>query len=247
MKMFGVKPGFSKRELRKAYKLLAPKLHPDRDKTEGAHERFISMKAAYDRLNDNDPQNAPPPPPPITIVIKKTKKTPLHIFLYGATKTFTFRTEKNIPQKKFEASVTIKAGAKPGKTIVFTFSQFRGTQTFNIRLFVKLVLPPSKFSVRSNGNIVLEHTVNLLEAMCAPGLLIPNPWGGIIYIPMDRPPLVGETLRLPGHGFPAYNGFSKGDLLVRLNVDLGSNKVPRCLESSFINCLNHPRKRHKSH
>ena len=44
----------SKDEIRKAYKKLALKLHPDKDKTDGAKERFEALSNAYEILFDEN-------------------------------------------------------------------------------------------------------------------------------------------------------------------------------------------------
>ena len=39
---------------RKAFKQLALKLHPDKNKEEDAHERFLQLNKAYETLKDED-------------------------------------------------------------------------------------------------------------------------------------------------------------------------------------------------
>ena len=45
-------------EMKSAYRRLATKYHPDKDKTPGAAERFAQIKAAFDLLSDPDKRAA---------------------------------------------------------------------------------------------------------------------------------------------------------------------------------------------
>ena len=52
--ILGVAPDASKEEIKKAYRRLALKHHPDKDKSPGAHERFIQINEAYLILSDDE-------------------------------------------------------------------------------------------------------------------------------------------------------------------------------------------------
>lgn len=50
-------------QVRRAYKRLARKYHPDTNPKEGSSERFMAVKAAHDAMLDRIASGAPPPPP----------------------------------------------------------------------------------------------------------------------------------------------------------------------------------------
>ena len=50
----GVKPGASEDEIKKAYRTMAKKWHPDKNKEAGAEEKFKEISAAYDYLKSED-------------------------------------------------------------------------------------------------------------------------------------------------------------------------------------------------
>ena len=50
----GVKPGASEDEIKKSYRALAKKYHPDKNKEAGAEEKFKEISAAYDYLKSQD-------------------------------------------------------------------------------------------------------------------------------------------------------------------------------------------------
>ena len=49
----GISPTASKDEIKKAYRQLALKFHPDRNKSPDAHEKFIEINEAYLILFDD--------------------------------------------------------------------------------------------------------------------------------------------------------------------------------------------------
>jgi len=53
-KLLGIKRNADTREIRKAFKKLALKLHPDKNDEEGAHEKFLKINRAYEVLKDDE-------------------------------------------------------------------------------------------------------------------------------------------------------------------------------------------------
>ncbi|KAI8772061.1 dnaJ subfamily B member 9 [Biomphalaria glabrata] len=51
-KILGVKKGASDKEIRKAFRNLARKYHPDKNKEKSAQEKFVKIAKAYEVLND---------------------------------------------------------------------------------------------------------------------------------------------------------------------------------------------------
>jgi len=56
--ILGVSKGASDADIKKAYRVLARKHHPDVDKSEGAHERFKEINEAYQVLSDSRKRQA---------------------------------------------------------------------------------------------------------------------------------------------------------------------------------------------
>ncbi len=55
-KILGLPENASKKEIKKKYKKLAKKYHPDVNKDPGAKERFIEINEAYEILIDDKPK-----------------------------------------------------------------------------------------------------------------------------------------------------------------------------------------------
>ncbi|MEY4805522.1 MAG: hypothetical protein RL331_2052, partial [Bacteroidota bacterium] len=49
-KILGLKPDASPQEIRRAYRGLVKKYHPDKNNAAGAHEKFIAIQTAYELL-----------------------------------------------------------------------------------------------------------------------------------------------------------------------------------------------------
>lgn len=52
--ILGISPGAAKSDIKKAYRILALKFHPDQNKHPGAHEQFIAINEAYLILSDEE-------------------------------------------------------------------------------------------------------------------------------------------------------------------------------------------------
>ncbi|MFM8597307.1 MAG: J domain-containing protein [Flavobacteriales bacterium] len=54
-KILGIKPDASPQEVRRAYRSLVKKYHPDKNKQTGAQEKFIAIQAAYEQILHGKP------------------------------------------------------------------------------------------------------------------------------------------------------------------------------------------------
>ena len=52
--MLGVSKNADNREIRKAFKKLALKYHPDKNSEDDAHEKFLKINRAYEILKDEE-------------------------------------------------------------------------------------------------------------------------------------------------------------------------------------------------
>ena len=53
-KLLGVSKNADNREIRKAFKKLALKYHPDKNSEDDAHEKFLKINKAYETLKDEE-------------------------------------------------------------------------------------------------------------------------------------------------------------------------------------------------
>ncbi|XP_021353192.1 uncharacterized protein LOC110450199 isoform X2 [Mizuhopecten yessoensis] len=107
--VLGVKPGATEDEIKKSYRNLARKYHPDKNKEPGAEEKFKEISAAYDHLKSADRREMH------ERQVNKPKEEP--------KKSFT----KSKPGGSYNTTFTSSAGKDDGKAYSGAYSKPAGT------------------------------------------------------------------------------------------------------------------------
>ncbi|XP_069115803.1 uncharacterized protein [Argopecten irradians] len=111
--VLGLKPGATEDEIKKSYRNLARKYHPDKNKEPGAEEKFKEISAAYDHLKSADRREIH------EREVNKPKEEP--------KKTFT----KTKPSANYSTSFTSASdGTQDGKAYSGAYSKTPGGYTY---------------------------------------------------------------------------------------------------------------------
>jgi len=235
-------------EIKKAYRKLAMKFHPDRNKDAGAEDKFKEITEAYETLSDKDKREAYENPP-------QREQWREHTFddfsgwkpnedagFADLFRTFHKRQEE---QRKARTSYTATLSleqAYTGCTISVGPNPVKipaGVRTGN-RMYVNGsmitvdVTPHPKFK-RSNDDLLLEVTINAFEAMLGVEVEVKHINGNKLKFKFQPGTQVGQVLKLNGKGMPNPEVDRYGDLLVKCNVTIPklSDDVRATLAAGF--------------
>ena len=93
-------------------------------------------------------------------------------------------------------------------------------------LLLLIRLQPHPLFSREGHNLVVEKDIPLSGALLGTELAVPTLEGKQLKVKVPAGSRPGSRLRLKGHGLPAGPGGPKGDLLVRINLDLPRKLTP---------------------
>lgn len=218
--ILGVTAGASPEEIKRAYRRLAMRWHPDRNTAADAAERFKEIRAAYDWLNTPDEEveeeaaeadaeaDAPPEPPEAAAPRAPDIRLNLSLDLAAAAAGCrrTIRVTRGVPcdtcdgtgeagmtRTRFCTACHGSGRVRDAKRHLITCDECAGRGYFSER-----ICPDCGGAGRHVGEVALEVNVP----------------AGV---------LAGDELRLAGQGEPAHHDLAAGDLY--LTVVLENHKV----------------------
>ncbi|MFH4973664.1 hypothetical protein AB6A40_000373 [Gnathostoma spinigerum] len=235
--LLGVPVTASMEQIKKAYKKLALKFHPDKNKQPGSEKMFKKIAQAYQILTDpelrrkcdagfndfdsynfasNDRTSGLQDPP-----VYYDFYVTLEEVYFGCTKEvsvtrkcgdYSLYTEETV-----SFQINVRPGSFPGKRFVFEREGDRLSDRVPANvIFVLREIEHPRFK-RDGINLRLSQSISLKEALCGLNMQIEVIDGSVHSVEIDRIVQPRSSKRLPGLGMPCGND-SHGDLIIDFDI-----------------------------
>ena len=244
----GVAKNAGKDDIRKAYKKLAQKWHPDRNHEKGAEDKFKEIKRAYEILHDPEKRNEYDNPQPegytfrtsnmggqggLDEVVRRMAEEMMQ------QRGGNFNRQQQYPMARVSITLeeaftgTTRILDSNGKT--HTFDIPKGVRSGN-QLFIDgfiiiiSVMGHRKFR-RSHDDILTTVQISAVEAMVGIECCITNIDGKTIKVKIPAGIQHGKIVRAAGVGMPNPEIDKRGDLLVQVAVSIPTNLTDEEIKS----------------
>lgn len=98
-------------------------------------------------------------------------------------------------------------------------------------LYIRVTVRPHPFLERRGNDLHMDMPVTVSEAMLGAGIEVPTPDGSVrVKVPPGSQ--AGRQLRVKGKGVPALRGGERGDLYLRLRVQVPETDAPAAAEAA---------------
>lgn len=138
----------------------------------------------------------------------------------GCEKVISFVRQKGSKEETAKLSVNVPAGVRPQQRLKLSSEGDMGPgQSLPGDLYVVINIQDHALFKREENDVTLSLPVSFPDAILGTEVEVPTLTGkALIKIPPGTHS--GQTFRLKGKGFPALGGFSAGDMLVTVLVDV---------------------------
>jgi len=246
-------------EITKAYRRLAMKYHPDRNKDAGAEEKFKEIKDAYEHLTDPKKKSASEYAYTYKRRTQKESEYPYYDFEKDADHYYdNFFKDDDIYKEIFSEFVKRKAQtplvvdlhitleeAYSGKSHTTTKGLIisipagvkPGTRIQHGNIVYRIdVIPHTKFK-RSEDDLLVEMSITAIEAMLGVESVLEHLDGKNYQFSVPSGIQHGQVIKLSGKGMINAKTNKKGDILVRISVTIP--KTLTVLERAALRTVSH--------
>uniref|UniRef100_A0A8C5BIN2 DnaJ heat shock protein family (Hsp40) member B5 n=1 Tax=Gadus morhua TaxID=8049 RepID=A0A8C5BIN2_GADMO len=251
----GIPKASNEEEIKKAYRRMALRFHPDKNKEANAEDKFKEVaeayevlsdpkkRAVYDQLGEEGEPGRPPRPTP-TPPSPPSSGAPTPSTCSSARGPTATRAGPTASRSRGGAgggttttsttrilNIVIKKGWKEGTKI--TFPKEGDETPDNIPADIAFVLKDKGHAhfQRDGSNIVHSCKVTLKEALCGCTVSIPTLDKRVIALPCHDIIRPGTVKRLRGEGLPfPKNPSQRGDLIVEFSVHFPDRIPPQSRE-----------------
>lgn len=208
-RVLGIPRTSSTDDIKKAYKKLAMKYHPDRNKDPSAESTFKQIKESYEYLSN-------PPKPTFTFTQHPNTKKATYLVKVSLEQAYNGTTThvNGIP-------VTIPKGIRTGNKL------------FLNALIVEIeVLSHSKYK-RSQDDLLVDVSISAIEAMLGVEVVLTHIDNKKFKFTIHEGIQPGQVMKLQGKGMPNPESNRFGDLLIRVNI-----LIPRLTNDEKCSIMN---------
>lgn len=236
--VLGVAEDASQDNIKKAYKKLAQKYHPDRYDGDDAKTKFQEINAAYQTLSDPDKRADYDNPAPATGYKSYTSNEAMEEALRRMAEEVMnrnagggFNRGKHYPMANVSITLeeaftgTTRTLTSNGKTHTFDIPQGvrSGNQLFIDGFIIIInVMRHHKFQ-RSHDDIATVVQISAIEAMVGVECRLTNIDGKIIKTKIPAGIQHGKFVRVAGKGMPNPEINKRGDLMIQVAVSIPVN------------------------
>ncbi len=235
--VLGVKKDASKDDIKKAYRKLAQKYHPDRNSDDGAEDKFKEISKAYDTLYDDQKRAAYDNPQPegfnfrtsnmggqggMEDAIRRMMDEMMGRQTYGGRKQYQMANVHIALEEAFTGTTrtlngnafNIPAGVRNGSQLML-----KDPQIGDIIIVINIGRH-AKFRV-SQDDLLAAVQIDAVEAMLGVECNLTNIDGKVIKVKIPAGIQHGKLVRVAGKGMPnpEITG-QRGDLLVQVGISI---------------------------
>lgn len=136
----------------------------------------------------------------------------------GASKTVAYRRANGQMEK---ISVKVPPGVATGTKLRLAGKGEKGPQgTPDGDLLIKIKVQENKLYARHQDDLEMEYKVSFSQAALGHKLEVPTPDGKTLAVKLAPGSASGSRLRLKGQGMPKFNAKGRGDLFVKIQIDV---------------------------
>jgi len=233
--VLGVKKDASKDDIKKAYRKLAQKYHPDRNSDEGAEDKFKEISKAYDTLYDDQKRAAYDNPQPegfqfrtsnmggqggMDDMIRAMMEEMMGRRTYGSRQQYQMANVSITLEEAFTGTTrtlngtpfNIPAGVRNGSQLLLQDAKIGDI------IIVINTNRHAKFK-RSQDDLLTAVQIDAIEAMVGVECNLTNIDGKIIKVKIPAGIQNGKLVRVAGKGMPNPEiPGQRGDLLVQVGI-----------------------------
>ena len=233
--VLGVAKAASQDNIKKAYKKLAQKYHPDRYDGDDATTKFQEINAAYQTLSDPDKREAYDNPPPAGHTFQTGNNAQMEDALRRMAEEMMHRNTgggfnrgKQYPMANVSITLeeaftgTTRTLSSNGKTHTFDIPKGvrSGNQIFIDGFIIIInVMRHRKFQ-RSHDDIATVVQISAIEAMVGVECCLTNIDGKVIKTKIPAGIQHGKFVRIAGKGMPNPEINKRGDLMIQVAVSI---------------------------